>query len=182
MALMLAPYNSAMRLGMGFNSYTQTLCVNDVVRKAGSVRATEGDLRAAQLTSKTDAATAQTKRLTTEETSPAQGVLNGASGTVSRKLVDGQKEVSQVVSWEATFIENSSDILKKLDVSGMLLRSTFARFLGLTCNQAHSQSRWLAWANYLARLASSTRPTSRVPTSTTSSMSESSTSAWLRTT
>ena len=43
MALMLAPYNSAMRLGMGFNSYTQTLCVNDVVRKPGNIPATDGD-------------------------------------------------------------------------------------------------------------------------------------------
>ena len=110
----------------------QTLCVNDVVQKAGSVRATEGDLRAAQLTSKTDAATTQTKRLTNEApTTPPQGVLDGASGTVSRKLIDGQKEVSQVVSWEATFIENSSDILKKLDVSGMLCRQPPSTWPGI---------------------------------------------------
>ncbi|KAM5344892.1 hypothetical protein ACJ41O_010754 [Fusarium nematophilum] len=121
MALMLAPYNSAMRLGMGFNSYTQTLCVNDVVRKPGNVPATEADLRAAQLTQQTDAATAKPKQITTgTQERPPQGVLDGASGSISRKLVDGQKEVSQVVSWEASFVENSSDVLKKLDVSGAL--------------------------------------------------------------
>ncbi|CAM1503263.1 Fc.00g080390.m01.CDS01 [Cosmosporella sp. VM-42] len=121
MALMLAPYNSAMRLGMGFNSYTQALCVNDVVRKPGNVPATEADLRAAQLTQKTDDATVKPKQITagTQQRAP-QGVLDGASGSISRKFVDGQKEVSQVVSWEASFIENSSDVLKKLDVSGAL--------------------------------------------------------------
>jgi hypothetical protein len=120
MALMLAPYNGAMRLGMGFNSYTQTLCVNDVVRKPGNIPATESDLRAAELTQQTDTGTSIVKKTPrgTQEHLP-QKVLEGASGTISRKVVDGQKEVSQVVSWEASFIENSSDVLKKLDVSGM---------------------------------------------------------------
>lgn len=31
MALLLAPYNDSMRLGMGFNSYTQTLCIDNAV-------------------------------------------------------------------------------------------------------------------------------------------------------
>ncbi|PSR82112.1 hypothetical protein BD289DRAFT_454493 [Coniella lustricola] len=31
MAVMLAPYNNAMRLGQGFNSYTQQICVDDAV-------------------------------------------------------------------------------------------------------------------------------------------------------
>ena len=128
MALMLAPYNSAMRLGMGFNSYTQALCVNDVVRKVGNVPATEGDLRAAQLTAKTDAATTPAKQLTAgPQQLPPQAVLDGAKGTVARTVLDGQKEVSQVVSWEATFIENSSDVLQKLDVSGTMDHSTKSR-------------------------------------------------------
>ena len=118
MALMLAPYNSAMRLGMGFNSYTQALCVNDVVRKPGNVPATEDDLRAKQLTAKTDAATQAKQIAAGEDQPPPQGVLEGASGTVARTIVDGQKEVSQVVSWEATFVNNSSEVLDKLDVSG----------------------------------------------------------------
>ncbi|KAK6526634.1 hypothetical protein TWF694_005215 [Orbilia ellipsospora] len=121
MALMTAPYNSAMRLGMGFNSYTQTLCVNDVVRKPGNIPATESDLRAAQLPQPTDATTKQRKLIGegAERPSPRE-VLEGASGTISRKLVDGQKEVSQTVSWEASFVKNSSEVLKKLDVSGAL--------------------------------------------------------------
>ncbi|KAF5253555.1 hypothetical protein FANTH_1626 [Fusarium anthophilum] len=31
MPLLLAPYNDAMRLGMGFNSYTQTMCIDNAV-------------------------------------------------------------------------------------------------------------------------------------------------------
>ncbi|KAH7038401.1 uncharacterized protein B0I36DRAFT_381409 [Microdochium trichocladiopsis] len=31
MALLLAPYNDSMRLGMGFNSYTQTICIDNAV-------------------------------------------------------------------------------------------------------------------------------------------------------
>ena len=30
-ALVLAPYNDAMRLGMGFNSYTQSLCIDNAI-------------------------------------------------------------------------------------------------------------------------------------------------------
>ena len=31
MALLIAPYNNAMRLGQGFNSYTQQICIDDAV-------------------------------------------------------------------------------------------------------------------------------------------------------
>ncbi|KAE8196642.1 hypothetical protein CF336_g2528 [Tilletia laevis] len=31
MSLLLAPYNNAMRLGQGFNSYTQQICIDDAV-------------------------------------------------------------------------------------------------------------------------------------------------------
>lgn len=41
MSLLLAPYNDSMRLGMGFNSYTQTLCIDKAVdvQRPKSVRA-----------------------------------------------------------------------------------------------------------------------------------------------
>ncbi|KAJ7688056.1 hypothetical protein B0H17DRAFT_938797 [Mycena rosella] len=45
MAYLLAPYNSAMRLGMGFNSFTQQLCINDAVKKTSNQSATEKSLR-----------------------------------------------------------------------------------------------------------------------------------------
>ncbi|KAF7344156.1 hypothetical protein MVEN_01705800 [Mycena venus] len=45
MAYLLAPYNSAMRLGMGFNSFTQQLCINDAVKTMNNQTATEKNLR-----------------------------------------------------------------------------------------------------------------------------------------
>ncbi|KAK6497175.1 hypothetical protein TWF506_004650 [Arthrobotrys conoides] len=117
MALMTVPYNSAMRLGMGFNSYTQTLCVNDVVRKRGGIPATEEDLHVANQVEQPDAS----KRIDGGARQiPLKDVLDEASGTISRTVVDGQKEVSQTVTWDGSFVENSSDILKKLEVSGAL--------------------------------------------------------------
>lgn len=44
MSTLTVPYNPAMRLGHGFNSYTQQLCINDAVKKPGAVPAGEGDL------------------------------------------------------------------------------------------------------------------------------------------
>lgn len=34
MAVLLAPYNNAMRLGQGFNSYTQQICLSNAVKRA----------------------------------------------------------------------------------------------------------------------------------------------------
>ncbi|KAE8235526.1 hypothetical protein A4X06_0g9841, partial [Tilletia controversa] len=31
MSIMLAPYNNSMRLGQGFNSFTQSICVDNAV-------------------------------------------------------------------------------------------------------------------------------------------------------
>ncbi|KAK0710653.1 hypothetical protein B0H67DRAFT_610943 [Lasiosphaeris hirsuta] len=45
MSLLLAPYNDSMRLGMGFNSYTQTICIDQAVavdKQTGSVVRSEG--------------------------------------------------------------------------------------------------------------------------------------------
>ncbi|TFK33588.1 hypothetical protein BDQ12DRAFT_614940 [Crucibulum laeve] len=45
MALLLAPYNDAMRLGMGFNSFTQQLCINDAVKNSSNTSVLESELR-----------------------------------------------------------------------------------------------------------------------------------------
>ncbi|KAJ5294392.1 hypothetical protein N7508_009213 [Penicillium antarcticum] len=108
MALMLAPYNEAMRIGMGFNSYTQQLCLNDVVRKAGGVKATEKDLHT------------QVPQVTSGNKD--DGYMENQKGELVRrsKMVDGQKEVSQVVSWEAGFVDNISEVTEKLNIKGAL--------------------------------------------------------------
>nr|RBQ86854.1 hypothetical protein FVER53263_13019 [Fusarium verticillioides] len=115
MALMLAPYNEAMRLGMG---YTQQLCCNDVVRLPSGRPATESDLK------------------DTKQNPPAQkslpgsgaesGILSTQKGTdsiVQKKIGvgnDNQNVVSQVVDWHASFVDSVSEVTKKLDISGAL--------------------------------------------------------------
>lgn len=78
MSQMLAPYNSGMRIGTGFNSYTQQLCVNNAVVKENKDPATVADLRP-----------------------------------------QGTEELSQTVKWSGRFVENASDVLDSLDISGM---------------------------------------------------------------
>ena len=85
MALMLAPYNSAMRLGMGFNSFTQSLCINDVVQKADGTRASESDLRAKPLSGDPK-----------DSSRPApNNALVNSSGTQVIQRSDGQDLISQ---------------------------------------------------------------------------------------
>ncbi|CAI7660111.1 unnamed protein product [Penicillium glandicola] len=111
MALMLAPYNEAMRLGMGFNSYTQQLCLNDVVRKPGGIKASEKDLR-----------TQPSSQITGSSEKNDDKLLDSQKGELVRRtmLIDGQKEVSQVVSWEAGFVDNISEVTDKLHIKGAL--------------------------------------------------------------
>jgi hypothetical protein len=44
MGLLTAPYNNAMRLGSGLNSYTQQLCINNAVIKDKGEIASHSDL------------------------------------------------------------------------------------------------------------------------------------------
>ncbi|KDQ06257.1 hypothetical protein BOTBODRAFT_121764 [Botryobasidium botryosum FD-172 SS1] len=90
MALILAPYNSAMRLGMGFNSFTQQLCINDAVKlEDGGEAASERVLR-------------------------PQYKL----GTMS--AADGGANISQVVTWTAKFVDRISEVTDSMNISGSL--------------------------------------------------------------
>lgn len=108
MALLLAPYNDAMRLGMGyvplssatldvrtevhlpsFNSFTQQLCINDAVKSAGALTSvTERDLRPQY----------------------RFGTMTAADG--------GNVDISQDVSWTAKFVDRISEVTDSMNVSG----------------------------------------------------------------
>lgn len=92
-----------------FNSYTQQLCLNDVVRKPGGVKASERDLR-----------TLPNPQVTGSSDQKDKGYLDNQKGELVRrtKMDDGQKEVSQVVSWEAGFVDNISEVTDKLNIKG----------------------------------------------------------------
>ncbi|CAG7557898.1 unnamed protein product [Fusarium equiseti] len=118
MALMLAPYNEAMRLGMGFNSYTQQLCCNDIVRSPGGRPATESDLKDTKQNPPGTKAVASS--------GAEAGILSTqqGTGTIMQKRIgvgyDEQNVVSQVVNWNASFVDSVSEVTKKLDISGAL--------------------------------------------------------------
>ncbi|KAJ6538432.1 hypothetical protein DFH09DRAFT_930393 [Mycena vulgaris] len=91
MALLLAPYNDAMRLGMGFNSFTQQLCINDAVKLAAGREAVSNQSFRPQY------------RL---------GTMTGADG--------GNVDISQDVTWTAKFVDKISEVTDALNISGMI--------------------------------------------------------------
>ncbi|KAI0151373.1 hypothetical protein BJ166DRAFT_535843 [Pestalotiopsis sp. NC0098] len=109
MAMTLAPYNNAMRLGMGFNSYTQQLCVNDAVIKPNHIKAQERDLR-----NKAAAAAASGDLPQLPPVDFGDG--GPKTGTVSR-TVGG---VSQTVTWTTKFVDSLSEVTNSMNISGSL--------------------------------------------------------------
>ncbi|KAF3008205.1 hypothetical protein E8E14_008744 [Neopestalotiopsis sp. 37M] len=105
MAMTLAPYNNAMRLGMGFNSYTQQLCVNDAVVKPNKSRAQEKDL-----INRAIAGDASGK---VPDTPAGTGDDGRRIGTVSR-TVGG---VSQTVTWSTKFVDSLSEVTNSMNIS-----------------------------------------------------------------
>ncbi|KAF4946253.1 hypothetical protein FGADI_11330 [Fusarium gaditjirri] len=103
MALMLAPYNEAMRLGMGL---------------PGGRPATEGDLK--------DTKQNPPAQKSLPGSGAESGILSTQKGTdsiVQKKIGvgnDNQNVVSQVVDWHASFVDSVSEVTKKLDISGAL--------------------------------------------------------------
>ncbi|KAF4334945.1 hypothetical protein FBEOM_11202 [Fusarium beomiforme] len=118
MAFMLAPYNEAMRLGMGF---TQQLCVNDAVQLPGGIKASENDLVvSAAADPKGEPAPGVPKYNPTGEVTP-YGYPKTTGGTVFRKHKDGsQADISQVVTWTSTFVNNISEVTENMNIKGSL--------------------------------------------------------------
>ncbi|KAJ7314681.1 hypothetical protein DFH08DRAFT_716451 [Mycena albidolilacea] len=59
MEYLLAPYNSAMRLGMGFNLFTQQLCINEAVKTTDNQTATKKNLRSQYKKGEMESSTSQ---------------------------------------------------------------------------------------------------------------------------
>ncbi|MCJ1398739.1 hypothetical protein MMC11_001940 [Xylographa trunciseda] len=80
-----------MRLGMGFNSYSQQLCCNDSVVKADAIPATETDLVVQPLQADTNQQVSQV-------------VQNGS--------------ITQMVTWTAKFVDKISDVTEAMNING----------------------------------------------------------------
>ncbi|KAI0142772.1 hypothetical protein GGR57DRAFT_377714 [Xylariaceae sp. FL1272] len=113
MALTLAPYNNAMRLGMGFNSYTQQLCVNDAVIKANNTKAQDRDLKVRRMLEEPsggDTSTGNDKSVI-----PTDG--DGKNTKTVERTIGG---VSQTVTWSTKFVDSLSQVTNSMNISGSL--------------------------------------------------------------
>ncbi|KAM0541464.1 hypothetical protein ACHAPJ_013228 [Fusarium lateritium] len=122
MSFEVAPYNPAMRLGMGFNSFTQQLCVNDAVQLPGGVKASEKDLVLSAATdSKGEPAPGVPKYNPSGEVT-RYGYPKTTGGTFARKHKDGsQADISQIVTWKSTFVNNISEVTENMNIKGRSL-------------------------------------------------------------
>lgn len=59
-----------------------------------------------------------TSTKTTKASNDDKPLLGGDSGSTVVRGTDGQNEISQVVSWEAKFVNKFSDVTDTLDISG----------------------------------------------------------------
>jgi hypothetical protein len=103
---MLAPYTNAMRLGQGFNSYTQQICLDKAV-----VIPSHQDTPPTEL-----ARLALDSAFTPETGSPADvhnlELEDGSARRVVKRVHNGQ---SQIVTYTAKFIDKLSDITGSCD-------------------------------------------------------------------
>ncbi|KAJ3545184.1 hypothetical protein NM208_g2634 [Fusarium decemcellulare] len=118
MALLLAPYNDAMRLGMGF---TQQLCVNDAVQKPGGVPATPQDLIASSAADEKGLPAPGVPEYKQFGEKTPHGFPKMHGGTFLRTHEDGsQADISQIVTWKSTFVNNISEVTEGMDIKGSL--------------------------------------------------------------
>ncbi|KIP02241.1 hypothetical protein PHLGIDRAFT_79414 [Phlebiopsis gigantea 11061_1 CR5-6] len=92
MALLVAPYNPAMRLGMGLNSFTQQLCVNDAVKTP-------------------DGSASSPELFTAQRPKYREGLMSAD---------DGSETISQAVTWTAKFVDRISEVTDSMNISGSL--------------------------------------------------------------
>ncbi|KAF5024855.1 hypothetical protein F66182_3094 [Fusarium sp. NRRL 66182] len=121
MALLLAPYNDAMRLGMGFNTFTQQLCVNDAVQLPGGIKASEKDLITSSAADTKGQPAPGVPKYNPSGEVTRYGHPKTTGGTVVRKHKDGsQADISQIVTWKSTFVNNISEVTENMNIKGSL--------------------------------------------------------------
>jgi len=86
--------------------------VNDIVRRSDGTSASEKDLRKVY-----------PKEGSSGQASKKPAILSAPSGSVVKASSDGLSDVSQVVSWEAGFVDNLSDVTNSLNISGRCITS-----------------------------------------------------------
>ncbi|KAL1622537.1 hypothetical protein SLS56_008715 [Neofusicoccum ribis] len=104
MSLLLAPYNNAMRIGQGFNSYTQQICIDDAV-------VVDPERLVNVLTN--DGFTMDNLRTS------LVGDVN-LSATEEHPKTSVKRGPSQIVTYSSRFVDKLSEITDDMNISGSL--------------------------------------------------------------
>lgn len=123
----LAPYASYMKLGQGFNSYTQEICIEDAVsitpRIASIPSAPESSASPTVNGSlpNGDSPAAGTapppKDATRKDTTATVASETAASSSVVEKAPPPAKNLSQIVTYSSRLVSNMADIVDALNIS-----------------------------------------------------------------
>ncbi|MCJ1296018.1 hypothetical protein MMC34_007583 [Xylographa carneopallida] len=131
MALILVPYNNAMRLGQGFNSYTQEICIDNAVigitDEEDSQPIVPNPL--VSIAAPDGAAPSATLAPTTPDPNASTEVVKTSSVTVPITKSDPNKTLlpmtvdkypSQIVTYTSKYVNKISDVTNSLNISGAL--------------------------------------------------------------
>jgi len=122
----LAPYASYMKLGQGFNSYTQEVCIEDAVSitpritsipptpESSSTQTVDSQRQNSEGPAVVSAA--PTKDATPKDTATLASEM-AASSSVLEKAPPPAKNLSQIVTYSSRLVSNMADIVDALNIS-----------------------------------------------------------------
>ncbi|KAM0511996.1 hypothetical protein ACHAPE_009352 [Trichoderma viride] len=137
MSLHLAPYNSGMRLGQGFNSYTQKICINDAVvidpgrndnlvtNDGFTMRELRYGIGARAVDDEYEDDDEEEENEFQPQSRLSEGFLTAAALTGTEALDGAVRELSkrdpnQIVSFSSRFVNKISEITDDMNISGSL--------------------------------------------------------------
>ncbi|KAL7932791.1 hypothetical protein V8C35DRAFT_306790 [Trichoderma chlorosporum] len=125
MAPLLAPYNNAMRLGQGFNSYTQQICLSDAVMQHSKVYKPDAVTKLPEIAKPSETVQSTEVAKPAEVAQPSstsiQPSLGGDALQTQRQSTDASgKGVSQIVSYSSRFVDKLSDVTDAMNISASL--------------------------------------------------------------
>lgn len=141
MAQLLAPYNNSMRLGQGFNSYTQQICLDKAVVPDGKARRPEQST-AITITEPLDIETDYDDaavQLSTSSSEEGAGISEMAQDLERRAAMGNDKEyrprpfvvqpwnVPQIVTYSSTFVDKVSDVTGTFSLASRLVQKAHSK-------------------------------------------------------
>jgi len=114
MGIQLAPYNNAMRLGQGFNSYTQQICLKNAVMQPSRTARPPTVIKVGETATNPplgDGVGLNLGQITDSTLSNLPTPTIGARDESQRSGIDSSgRDVSQIVSYSSRFVDKLSDL------------------------------------------------------------------------